>query len=105
MGFIKWLMKKGAIGNATKSMIKDYHIQKKSNPDISDVEIFRVLTKYRYSIIGDYINPIIIGTEARPKTLREYLKCMALYERLPDSIDSEDIIEEVVDEICDEVGI
>jgi hypothetical protein len=102
MGVSKWLMKKGAIGGTTRSMIKAYHIQKESDPNISDSEIFRAITMRRYSIIGNNIDPVFVGTAAQPKTLREYIKCMVIYEKLPYSIDSADIIREVIDEICDE---
>jgi hypothetical protein len=98
----RWLMKKGAIGSAVRSMIKAYHIHKKSDPTVSDIEIFRVITKWRYSIIGNNIDPFFIGTAAQPKTLREFLKCLIIYEGLPNSIDSADVIGEVIDEICDE---
>lgn len=105
MKFSKWLMKKGAIGSTIRSMIKAYNIQKEANSNISDIEIFRAITKCRYNIIGNNIDPVIVGTVKQPKTLREYLKCIVIYERLPGSIDAEDIIKEVIDEICDEVVI
>ena len=98
----KWLMKKGAIGSAARSIIKAYHIHKKSDPGISDREIFTVITKWRYSIKGNNIDPLFVGTAAQPKTLREFLKSMIIYEGLPYSIDSADIIGEVIDELCDE---
>ena len=105
MGFSKWLMKKGAIGGATRLMIKAYRMQKESNPDVSDREIFRAITKWRYGITGKNLDPVTVGTAARSETLRGYLKCIVIYERLPDSIGSEDIIREVIDEICDEENI
>jgi hypothetical protein len=105
MDFKKWLIKKSDIGDTTRSIIKAYQEQKKGNRDISNVEIFRAITKRRYNIICNNIDPAIIGTAAQPKTLREYLKCIVIYERLPGSIDSEDIIREVIDEICNEAGI
>ena len=103
--FTKWLMKKSTIGSSVRWMIKAYNRKKKADLGVSDVEIFRSITKRRYNIISNYIDSVIIGTTAQPKTLREYLKCITIYERLPDSIDTEDIIREVIDEICDEVGI
>ena len=103
--FTKWLMKKSTIGSTARWMIEAYNRKKKADLGVSDVEIFRSITKRRYNIISDYIDPVIIGTTAQPKTLREYLKCITIYERLPGSIDSVDVIEEVIDEICNEVGI
>ena len=103
--FIKWLMKKNTIGSSARWMIKAYNRKKEASSGVNDVEIFKSITKRRYNITGNYIDPVIIGTTAHPKTLREYLKCIAIYERLPDSIDSEDMIGEVIDEICDEVEI
>ena len=104
-GLTKWLMKKGTIGISTRWIIKAYNRKKEFDPGVSDVEIFKTITRRRYNITGNYIDPVIIGTTARPKTLREYIKCIAIYERLPDSIDSEDMIGEVIDEICDEVEV
>jgi len=103
--FIKWLMKKSTIGSTTRWVIKAYERKKESDPGVSDVEIYRAITKRLYNITGNCIDPVIIGTTTRPKTLREYLKCIAIYERLPDSIDSENMMGEVIDEICDESGI
>lgn len=68
-------------------------------------EIFGTITKWRYGITGKHLDYLTLGTAKRSKSLREYLKCIVVYERLPDSIGSEDIIREVVDEICDESGI
>lgn len=103
--FAKWLMKKGVMGNSTRWIIKAYNRKKESDPGLPDLEIFRSITKRWYNITGNYIDPVIIGTTAQPKTLREYLKSISIYERLPDSIDSRSIIEEDVDEICDEEEI
>lgn len=37
MRFPKWLMKKGAIGGATRLLMKAYHMQKESNPNARDI--------------------------------------------------------------------
>jgi hypothetical protein len=105
MGFSKWLMKKGAIGGATRLMIKAYRREKESNPNTSDREIFKTITKWRYSTTGKHLDYLTLGTAKRSESLRKYLKCIVVYERLPDSIGSEDIIREVIDEICDEENI
>jgi len=105
MAFGKWLMKKGSIGGATRLMIKAYRMERESNPDASDREIFGTITKWRYGITGKHLDYLTLGTAKRSESLRKYLKCIVVYERLPNSIGSEDIIREVIDEICDEEGI
>ena len=105
MGFSKWLMKKGAIGGTTRLLIKAYHMQKESNPNASDREIFGTITKWRYGITGKHLDYLTRGTVKRSKSLREYLKYIVVCERLPGSIGSEDIIREVIDEICNESRI
>jgi len=105
MGFSKWLLKKGAIGGTTRLMIKAYHMKKKSNPELSDREIFRAITKWRYDITGKKLDSMTVGIAARSETLRNYLKFIVINERIPESLNSEDIIREVIDEICDEEKI
>lgn len=105
MGFSKWLMKKGAIGGTTRLIIKAYSIQKESNPELSDREIFRAITKWRYDTTGKKLDNRAVGRAARYETLRDYLKFIVIYERIPDFLGSEDIIREVIDEICDEEKI
>jgi len=96
----KWLMKKGAVGINVRSMIKAYYMQKDSDPNVSDREIFKGITKCRYKIIGNNIDPVFVGIAAQPKTLPKYLKRMIVYERLSESIDSVYIIGGFINEIC-----
>ena len=80
-------------------------MEKESNPNASDREIFRTITKWRYGITGKNLDSVTVGTAARFGFFREYLKYIIVAERYPDSIGSEDIIREVIDEICDELEI
>ena len=105
MGFSKWMLKKGAVGGAARLFIKAYRKERESNSNASDREIFRTITKWRYDITGKHLDSVTAGTAAQSKSLREYLKYIVVAERYPDSIGSEDIIREVIDEICDEEGV
>ena len=86
-------------------MIKAYRKQKKSNPELSDREIFRAITKWRFGTTGKKLDSGAIGTAVRFETLRDYLKFIVIYERIPESLGSENIMREVIDEICNEEGL
>ena len=62
---------------------------KESNPELSDREIFRAITKWRYGITGKHLDHRAVGRAAQYETLRDYLKFIVIYERIPDSIGSE----------------
>jgi len=106
VSFGKWLMKKGAIGGATKLMIKAYRKQKEANPNETLTESLTAITKWRKGIKGsNHLDRRILRVISRSNTLREYLKYFIVNERYPSSEGSEYIIREVVDEICNEEGI
>jgi hydroxymethylpyrimidine/phosphomethylpyrimidine kinase len=94
--------KKEPKGGVKRSMIKAYKIQKESNPGISDVEIFKAITRWLYETTGKVLDPVMVAMASQSENLREYLRFIVIRERIPDSLCPEDIIQEIIDEISDE---
>ena len=51
MGLMKWFARKGAIGSVTRWVAKTYLKLKRTNPYLSDQEIFALMTDARYSFM------------------------------------------------------
>ncbi len=109
MGFMKWLMKKGAIGGAARLMIKAYRKEKKRNPNASDKEIFESIAKWRYSITGEHLSHGKLDEMIQSSSLRDFVHKIVTAERSKDMIRASDrAIHDVIDvinEVCDEEGI
>lgn len=109
MGFSKWLMKKGAIGSATRLLIKAYRKERKANLQISDQEIFKSITKWRCSLTGEYIKTKEFEKIISCRTLRDFVRRMVIAERWRDLKGANPslvkMVKDIVDEICDEEGL
>ena len=116
MDFGKSLMKKGAIGGAARLMIKAYRKERVNDTESPDSEIFKRIGKWRYSFSFQKLpRDVRIGFE-NCNSLREFVKFIVVAERsedLPfysyDPITQEPtlrhLVEEIVDEICNEANI
>jgi len=48
MGLLKWLQKKGSVGSVARTVIKQYKLLKKQNPEFDDEDILREIFENRY---------------------------------------------------------
>ena len=56
MGLFKWISRAGSVGGTNRWAIETYKALRKENPDpcvVSDMELFRRMVEFRYSIVPD----------------------------------------------------
>jgi len=114
MGFSKWLMKKGAIGGATRLLIKAYNLERVKDKESPDSKIFIKIAKWRCSITGQDFKKTAKYMTEHLGSLRDFVKFLVVYERklssfTPDWKTGPDsprgMSEEVIDEICNEENV
>lgn len=107
-------MKKGAIGGATRLIIKAYNLERTKDKESPDSKIFVDIAKWRYSITRQEFTRKIIKEIANCSSLREFVKFLVVAERKLPYFTSDwktgpntprGMAEEVIDEICNEKGL